>query len=190
MIKNIKRIQIGPVSRKILILLGAGLALGLTSRPDAYFKILKGAAKEWNLINERSLHEAIKKLYQSKMIDYKENKNGAVTMVLSEEGKRRILTYNLDNIEIKKPVRWDELWRVIIFDIPENLKKGRNALAAKLKQLGFYPMQKSVFIHPYECKDEIDFIVENFNLRPYVRYIVAKKTDIDLDLEHKFGISN
>src|SRR3989344_4593151 len=60
--------------------------------------------------------------------------------------------------EIKKPARWDKLWRLVIFDIPEEERTGRMALAAKLKELGFYPLQKSVFIHPYECKDEIDFI--------------------------------
>ncbi len=186
--RKTQRLQLGPVAQKILLLLEGGFALGLTQRPDNYFRILKGINKEWQTINERTLHESIKRLYQSKMINCKENDNGTVTLILSEEGKRRALCYSLDALKIKKPARWDGLWRIVIFDIPEHLKQGRNALALKLKQLGFYPLQKSVFIYPYECKNKIDFIVEIFNLKPYVRFIIAKKTDIDLDLKNKFRI--
>ena len=170
-----KRLQLGPVAQKILLLLEGGLVLSLTQRPDAYFRIVDGMKKEWKDINRRTLHEAIKNLYRSKLIDYKENDNDTITLVLNSEGKKRALTYNLDKIEIKKPSQWDGLWRMVIFDIPEHLKQGRNALAVKLKQLGFYPLQKSVFIYPYECQNEIDFIVEIFNLKPYVRIILAKR---------------
>ncbi|MFH1393003.1 MAG: hypothetical protein ABIG73_01290 [Patescibacteria group bacterium] len=181
--------KLGPVSKKILLLLEGGLALSLTRRPDVYFSVAKKIAKEWREINERSLREAIKNLYKSKMIDYKENSDGTVNLVLAEGGKNRILKYNLDKIEIKKPFQWDKLWRLVIFDIPEDKNAGRKALGAKLKELGFYPMQKSVFIHPYECKNEIDFITEIFELAPYVRFLRVKDVDIELDLKNKFHLA-
>lgn len=162
--------------------------MSLTRRPDAYFRVVKNIAKEWHKINERNLRIVIKNLYKSKMVDYKENSDGTVNLILAEEGKNRILKYNLDKIEIKKPVQWDKLWRLVIFDIPEDKNKGRKALGAKLKELGFYPMQKSVFIHPYECKDEIDFITELFELAPYVRFLRVKDVDIELDLKERFHL--
>jgi len=162
--------------------------LGLTRRPDAYFRIVRSIAKEWRKINERNLRTAIKNLYKSKMVDYKENTDGTVRVVLTEMGRSKILKYDLDKIEIKKPARWDKLWRLVVFDIPEDKNFGRKALAAKLKELGFYPMQKSVFIHPYECKDEIDFITEMFELTPYVRFLRVKDVDIELDLKERFHI--
>ena len=184
--KQIK--HLGPASKKVLLLLEAGLVLSLTRRPDHYFRILKKASKEWKKINERYLRETIKKLYQSKLIDYKENNDGTVMLTLSEKGKNKILKYDLDKIEIKKPARWDKLWRLVIFDIPEEERAGRTALAAKLKELGFNPMQKSVIIHPYECKNEIDFIVEIFNLAPYVRFLRVKDIDVELDLKERFHL--
>lgn len=183
-----KRLQLGPTAKKILLLLGGGLALSLTQRPDAYFRIIRGISKEWQVINKRTLHESIKRLYQSKLIDYRENDDGTITLILNNEGSKRVLKYNLDALKIKKPVRWDGLWRIVAFDIPEHFKQERNALASKLRQLGFYPLQKSVFIYPYNCQSEVDFIIEIFDLRPYVRFIVAKKTDIDLDLKNKFNL--
>jgi DNA-binding transcriptional regulator PaaX len=185
--KNFK-FKMGPVMQKALLLIEGGLVLGLTTRPDVYFKILKKISKEWQNINERTLRKAIRKLYQSQLIDYKENNDGTVSLVLTDRGKKKHLQYNPDAIKIPKPSRWDHLWRLVIFDIPEEKKKGRDALVIKLKGLGFYPVQKSVFIHPYECKDEVDFIVELFDLKPYVRFLVVKEIDIELDLKDRFGL--
>ena len=162
--------------------------MGLTRRPDAYFRIVRGIAKEWRKINERNLRTAIKNLYKSKLVDYKENTNGTIKIILTEMGRSKILKYDLDKIEIKKPSHWDKLWRLVVFDIPEDKNLGRKALAAKLKELGFYPMQKSVFIHPYECKNEINFITEMFELAPYVRFLRVKDVDIELDLKERFHL--
>lgn len=180
--------QLGPIGKKIVLLLEAGLVLSLTHRPDIYFRVIKKAAKEWQKINQRSLRESIRKLYESKIISCKENSDGTVKLVLTEAGREKVIIYNLDKIEIKKPSRWDRLWRVVIFDIPESERKGRVALAVKLKELGFYPLQKSVFVHPYECKDEIDFIVEIFKLTPYVRFLRVRDIDVELDLRDKFRL--
>ena len=180
--------RMGPMSKKIMLLLIGGASLSLTRRPDAYFRIVKGMVKEWRKINERNLRIAIKNLYKSKMVDFRENQDGTVLTILTDKGKKRILKYDIDIIEIKKPMRWDKLWRLVIFDIPEDKNLGRKALAAKLKELGFYPMQKSVFIHPYECKDEIDFIIEIFELSPYVRFLRVKDIDIELDLKERFHL--
>jgi len=181
-------LRIGSVAQKILVLLGTGLALGLSRRPDQYFRVIKSAAKEWDAIGQRSLHDAIRNLYQSKLVDWKENKDGTISMILTESGAQRTLCYNLKTLHIKSPERWDEQWRIVISDIPEHKKKARNAFAATLKRVGFHPMQKSVFIHPYPCDDEMDFIIEAFGLRRFVRLITAQDVDIDVELRHKFNL--
>lgn len=180
--------KLGPVAQKILLSLEAGIMLGLTTRPDTYFRIVKHAAREWEEINARSFHDAIKRLYRSQLIECKENTDGSVSMVLSGNGKKRILRYRFETITVQKPSQWDGYWRIVLFDVPERLKQGRDALSQKLKQLGFYSLQKSVFIFPYECRDEIDFIVEVFKLRPYVRYLIIKEIDVALDLKHRFHL--
>jgi len=183
--KNYER-HLGPVAQKVLLLLMGGVSLGLTITPSGYFKVLNEISKEWREINKRSLSKAIRNLYSSKMLDYEENKDGTVSVITTEKGKKRALTYNLENIKIKNPKKWDSFWRIVVFDIPEFKKSGRNALAAKLKQMQFYPMQKSIFVHPFPCEDEISFISEIFELKPYVRMIIAKQIDIDIHLRRIF----
>lgn len=178
----------GEIQRKISLLLLGGLALGLSGSPRASFQILKGLTKEWREINKQSLKRAIKSLYESKLIDEKQNKDGSITIVLTENGKKKALTYQLDEMKIKKPAKWDGRWRIVLFDIPDNRKKIREALRFHLKSLGFYEFQESVFIHPYPCKNEIDYIIEFYNIRKFVRFVIADFLDNELHLKQHFGL--
>ena len=68
----------------------------------------------------------------------------------------------------------------------KNSKKAREALRLKLKELGFKELQKSVLVFPYECEDEINFIMEIFLIRPFVRFIRAKSFTNEEQLKIKF----
>jgi DNA-binding transcriptional regulator PaaX len=175
------------IKEKILLLLFYGLALGFTYLPHKQWRIIKGAVKEWKKIDEKALKEDIKKLYRSKLIKRKENPNGSFTFVLTDKGKLRALTYHFQTIKIERE-NWDKKWRIVIFDIPEKIKRARDALRDKLKEIGFYELQKSVFVFPYECKNEIDFIIEFFNLRRYVRFGVLNTIDNELHLKRIFNL--
>lgn len=179
----------GETQKKILILLLGGLALGLSGSPKISFQILKEMKKEWDWIEKQSLKRAIKSLYESKLIKEKENHDGTITLVLTDKGKEKALTYNLDKMKIEKPEQWDKKWRIALFDVPEKARKIRDAFRHHLKQLNFYEFQKSVFIHPYDCKDEIDYLIEFYDARRFIRFIVAEQIDNELHLKAHFGLN-
>jgi DNA-binding transcriptional regulator PaaX len=58
-----------------------------------------------------------------------------------------------------------------MFDLPVKYSKTRNSLRFKLKQLGFIQFQKSVWIYPYPCLDEILFIVDYHKIGKYVEIL-------------------
>lgn len=182
------QIRLGAVQKKILVLLVGGLSLGLSHNPRQQFKIVKQMGKEWGKINQRALRQSIRSLYERKLIDIKENKDGTLSLILNDNGKQKTLTYELENIKIKPPKSWDRKWRLIIFDIPEKIKKVREAMRDHLKQLGFYQLQKSVFVFPYKCQDEIEFLIEFYDLRPYVRQVIAENIDNELHLKQIFKL--
>lgn len=74
-----------------------------------------------------------------------------------------------------------------MFDVPEQKRAGRDALSYKLRQLGFYRLQKSIFIHPYDCKKEIDFVVHYFGIADYVTMITADRFDGDQKIRERFS---
>ncbi len=173
--------------QKIIILLLSGLALDFTYTSRGQIKILKETAREWKLINQRKLNEEIRKLYGSKLVDFKENSDKSSTLVLTKKGKLKALNFHFEKMKIRRD-NWDGKWRIVIFDIPEKLRRGRDALRDKLKKLGFYELQKSVFVFPYKCEDELDFIIEFFDLRKYVRYGTLDFIDNELHLEKIFKL--
>jgi len=183
-----RKIGGGTVQKKVLLLLIGGVTLGLSSSPSRYFKVLKTIQKEWKEINRSSLNRAIRSLYESRLVGTKGNKDGTLTLELSRDGEKLALTYNLETMKVERPKKWDNLWRIVMFDIPEPLKKVRESLRYQLKNMGFHELQKSVFINPFPCAEEIEYVVEFYNIRKHVRFITAMKIDNELHLKKIFGL--
>lgn len=183
-----KQPRMGETKQKIILLLLGGLVLGLSRSPKQYFRIVKKISREWEEINRQSLERSVRSLYKSKLVEMKNNPDGTTTMVLSKEGKKIALVYDIFNMKIKEPRRWDNRWRILMFDVPEKMKRVRESFRMHFKQMGFYEFQKSVFVHPYPCEDEFEYIVEFYNARRYLRFIVAGKIDNELELKKHFGL--
>ena len=181
-----------PINRltkeKILLILSAGVALSLSRTPKQYFKIVKNFPKEWRNIELKRLYRVVREFYNDRLVDYKESEDGAVSIVLTKEGIKKSVKFKLDEMKIEIPPKWDGEWRIVIFDIPERFKKAREALRNKLKNLGFVKLQESVFILPYECEDEIDFITEVFLIRPFVKFVRVKSFTNEEKLRVNFGL--
>ena len=174
--------------QKILLLLLGGVALGLSKSPKGYFKILKSISKDWRQIKTERLYRAVREFYNDRLVDYKEDKDGLIKIILTKEGQKKALKFKLDEMEIKKPTKWDGEWRVVIFDIPDRFKKAREALRRKIMDLGFRKLQESVFIFPYECEDEINFITEVFLIRSFVRFMRVRFFTNEEQLRIRFGL--
>lgn len=139
-------------------------------------------------IKASQLTKTFWQLRHQKIIDFKEDNQGNVRIILTEAGEKRVLSYRLDNLTLKESKRWDGYWRIVAFDIPENKKQARYALTQKMKALGLMQFQKSLWIYPYECRDEIDFISQIFEVEKYVHYIVAKSITNETLIRNRFGV--
>lgn len=185
---NQRLVRVGTTQQKLLLLLSAGLALGLTRSPKTYWWILKQIPKELQRVDRQALERAINSLYKSHLLREKHNSDGTTTLILSENGRNRVLQFNINKMEIKKPKEWDGKWRVIMFDIPERLKRLRESLRFHFKEIGLIELQKSVLVYPYPCHKEIEFVLEFYNARKYVRFLLVEKIDNGLHLEKKFNL--
>lgn len=172
------------VTKTILSALGVGAVVGVALLfPGAGFVYKEFKKEEWERLRKKGrLRFAIKRLEKQELVSWTE-KNGETTLSLTDNGKKKLLQYKLEQLQIKKPDKWDGLWRIVVFDIPEEKKVTREIFRKKLKELGFYQLQKSVFVYPHECKDEIDFLRHNLEIAPFAKYILAKDIpDLELKL--------
>lgn len=164
-----------------LLKIGGVATLSLLA-PQLPARLLKGYLKHKHYLKER-----LKRLEARKWIKISES-GDQIKVELVEEGIKKAYYYQLENLIIRKPERWDGLWRVVIFDIPEEKKLARDVLRNKLKQLGFVRIQKSVFALPYPCKKEIDVIRKTYEIWPFVTYMLVQELDHQEKLLDKFNL--
>ena len=107
---------------------------------------------------------------------------------VTEKGSAILARYVLHEQPLPRPRRWDGKWRIVIFDIPDTKKSTAEVFRKSLKNLGLANLQKSIWIHPYECRDQIFYLVGQMFIRPYVRYVVAEEVTGEKDLKKRFGI--
>lgn len=97
--------------------------------------------------------------------------------VLSEKGRQRIIKLAVELTEPTRLAPWDGRWHVVIFDIPESHRLGRDMLRDKLYQLGCVQLQRSVFVYPYDIQDIIHRLRAAYDLRWDLNYLVVEKLD-------------
>ena len=105
-------------------------------------------------INQKEIKNSIRELSKLEFIKKKENYDGSVLISLNEKGRLRALNLSFKRFYNRKE-KWDGKWRMVAFDIPDASRKGRNALRYRMRLGGFYELQESLFLYPYDCEKEI-----------------------------------
>lgn len=128
-----------------------------------------------------------KLLKRGEIIIRKEGKQ--IYISLTEKGRKRANWMQIDALKLKKPKQWDKKWRLVIFDISELKRIHREAFRGKLKELNFYPLQKSVWVSPWPCGNEISLLRDFFGLsEESIRLIETNKIEKDDKLREFFSL--
>ncbi len=127
--------------------------------------------KKSNKYSRNQIKSAITNLHRQKLVEYASDNNGLITVRLTTKGESRLKTFSIDLIKIEKSKNWNGKWHLVMFDLPVRYSKIRDSLRFKLKQLGFIQFQKSVWIYPYPCLDEILFIADYYKIGEYVEIL-------------------
>ena len=187
-VRRKRKSLVGPVQKKILLLLLGGFVLSCTRSVKKQWRIVKGIQESWRDISRQAAERAVSALYETKLLEAEEGKDGTITLILNEDGKRRALTYHIRYTKIKPTGFWDKKWRIIMYDIPEHEKGIRDAFRDHLTQLGIRKLQHSAGIYPFDCKNEVDFFIELLDIRKHVRFIAADSIDDAAYWKRKFNL--
>lgn len=171
------------------IYLTAGLGLVLMA-PNAA-RLLKYVGKYIGpkpQLNRR-ISQAISRLRERGLIERVNTVKG-VALRLTSRGAQLAETMEEEEkqYEIKKPKRWDNKWRIVIFDIWERRRAVRDRLRTLLKRNGFVKIQNSVWVYPYDCEELLVFLRTNLRLGKGIIYIVAEEIENDCALRKHFNL--
>lgn len=186
--KKITKIKTKWASKKILkYLLLSGLIYIAASSPYFVLHLTRNISK-FKSIKKKRISDAFSYLKRRGLIEIKKE-NHDLRIALTKEGKKRAGKYQIDDLEIERPKKWDKKWRLVIFDIPHSKNTQRNAFRRKLKELGFYPIQKSVWVHAFDCKQEIKLLREFFGLnKKQIQVLLVEKIENSSSLKKFFKL--
>lgn len=109
---------------------------------------------------------------------------------LTKKGLELLGMFQSDDIQIFPQENWDGVWRIICYDVPEQKKKQREYFRGKLVEFGFKFIQKSLWVYPYECKEEIAIISQNLGIAPFVAYLNTDYLPQQERLLRQFGLED
>lgn len=150
-----KRLKLGINERKIIQAIGLGflVAVALTSPrlPQVLVPLIKRRG-------QKEFRKLLKKL-EAKRIVYLSGEK----IKLTKNGRKLLNEINLSEFKISKSDKWDGQWRLVSYDVPELYKGSRNLFRKVLENNGFHQIHKSLWVSPYNCKEEIAVICKNLN---------------------------
>lgn len=148
-------------------------------------------SKQSKRFSKKQIKNTFGLLKQRKLVEIVREKDGKTTARLTNKGQTRIKEFCFEELRITKAKQWDKKWRILIYDIPTKPKiynKAREALRDKIKEIGFIQLQKSVWVCPYECEDEILFLAECYSVTRFIEILTVEKLLHEDRLKRKFKL--
>lgn len=138
--------------------------------------------------SDRQLRTISKYLVDKKYILIERATDGVSTIGVSEAGKTVVDRAALLTLRPKPQKTWDRKWRLVMFDVPTRLKTARDRFASMLKALGFVHYQKSVFLCPHPCEDELEVVAEYLGITDYIDIVLANRISRDKKYRTEFKL--
>ncbi len=175
-------------AKDILKILAGGSVIALSFLVPALPMVIAPFILKSNRFDHRYFSQSITRMNNQKLVEIVEE-NDCTLVRITDLGRVRALRYKLSEVQVKRPQEWDKKWRIVIFDIPEKYKRVRELFRWHLKSMNFYQLQKSVWVHPYSCFDEIEFLRQIYKVDLNITYILAEKLEDSDYLKERFELS-
>ena len=165
----------------LIIAATGGLLSAAIAAPNAAIALEKPLNKFFKTMDKRARQREIAKtLYYMKrknLIAVDDSGNYQHGISITKVGKKRLQQLEYNKLAIKPQKTWDKKWRIILFDISMDKNYERIQFTNKIKSLGLRQLQRSVWITPYPCRDEILLIGSKIGIQRDVTYIETSFID-------------
>lgn len=107
---------------------------------------------------------------------------------LTPKGWTEWKAYEFGKKQLHQPDKWDGRWRVLMFDIPEKKKFLREKIRHVLVSFGFYRLQDSVWVYPFECQEILELLRTRYQVRNEALYGRLEAIDNDRWLKEHYKL--
>lgn len=175
-----KGIRIGENEKMVLKTIGIGVfvvaSLAIPNLPLALQPIIKARGN-------KGLQKLLKNLERKRFIYL-----GGEKIKLTTKGRKMLREIQVSDVQIEPMEKWDGIWHLVAYDIPEIYRESRNILREVLERNNFYQIQKSLWACPYNCEEEIAILLKNLNLSEFVVFLTTDKLSNQKEMMGYFNL--
>lgn len=179
--------QVAKLKDMSAVVLGVIAALGVATvaiaAPNA-LKLLKYLPNEryskgYYDKNRRAKRKITRAIYYLRQQGYVElvPKGEDILMKITQKGRKKLKLINFQSLLLPKDKKWQKTWWFILADIPVEYRSQINSFRKKLKSMGVFTFQKSVWAYPFDPRDEMAFLAKYYRLEKYITALEATNLD-------------
>jgi len=118
----------------------------------------------------------------------RKKRDGKFQYYITSEG--RVWVDNFQKEIAREPRRWDGKWRIISFDVPEKMRKHRDALRSALVSSGYQKLHNSVWVGKDPLPHDVFGFIHEEELEDYIHLFLANNFDKEENIQHLFDKPN
>src|SRR3989344_164540 len=119
---------------------------------------------------------------------FRDKEGGKNYVRLTKKGEEKLARYDLGELKVERPKRWDGKWRLVIFDIRERRRSTRDLLRQQLQGLGLVRLQNSVWVYPYDFSEITVLFKADAAVGKDILYLTVEELENDGWLRRRFGL--
>lgn len=119
-------------------------------------------------LDRYQLYHIVHRLKEKGWVETYKNE-GKIIVKLTSRGRNQL---EIEKALTKKD--WDGKWRIVVFDVPEKNRKIRDVLRRRLKEWGFIPWQKSIWVSKKDIAKAMREFVKELRIEDWVLVFVSQ----------------
>lgn len=119
-------------------------------------------------LDKSMLSQALERLREKGLIDYEKSKTRKIILKLTSLGNDALSDIGVIERE------WDGIFRIVIFDIPEQKRIIRDLFRRRLRDWGFRIWQKSVWVSKNNVTDKLRQLIGKLEIKDWVAVVESK----------------
>ncbi len=183
---NLRKPNIGPVGEAIIASIAVVGIISIFALFPGITYALAPFIKKKKQPRKQTIQNSVESLVRFGLVEKFISKDGTVTLQLTQKGKWEALLRSR-SFDIKRE-KWDMLWRVVVFDVPQSKNKMRHELRRAMKLYGFKMLQQSVWVYPHACDDFVQIFKKHLGVSNDVLYMKVAFIENDKHLRKEFKL--
>lgn len=124
-------------------------------------------------LKKSEFSQALKRLRERGLIEQSLIDEGKIIFKLTQLGRDALGANSFNTFD------WDSIWRVVIFDIPEDKRRIRDQFRRKLKHWGFKNWQQSVWVTKNNVTDKLRSLIDELGIGQWVAVLESANISAD-----------